>query len=220
MHLEESTCASQHVRQPFEPCPLCSYGSNDTHRSRCQRRSKCCLENSDEASEGPCIWYPNKKRATFLRSLRLPGESFAIDLAKHFTGSPKSARFWERYDNLMTQLLYLVASVASNGTSVSLNGSSLSSSLNPGVANGFTLLPSSHRSLPPRVRGTGMEASCSAVRCWTGAGDKIVGTSINCSTTCGSLRTAREGHEDEEIMGTSETCSATGRSRRRENSNA
>ena len=40
----------------------------------------------------------------------------------------------------MTQLLYLVPSVASNGTSVSLNASALSSSLNPGVVNGFTLL--------------------------------------------------------------------------------
>ena len=87
----------------------------------------------------------NKKRATFLRSLRLSGAGFATDPAS--TGSPKSVRSWKRYDNLMTQLLYLGAPVASNGTSVSLNASSLSSCLNPGVVNGFTLLPSSPRSL-------------------------------------------------------------------------
>ena len=63
-----------------------------------------------------------------------------------------------------------------------------------------------------------MEASCSAVRCWRTATDNKVGTSTNCSTTCGSLRTAREGHEDEEIMGTSITCSGTGKSKRRKKS--
>ena len=41
----------------------------------------------------------------------------------------------------------------------------------------------------------------------------IVGTSANCSTINGSDRAAREGQDDdEEIMGTSITCSATGKS--------
>ena len=44
--------------------------------------------------------------------------------------------------------------------------------------------------------------------CW-------IGTSTNGSAICGSRRTEREEHEDEEIMGTSLTCSATGRSKRR-----
>ena len=47
----------------------------------------------------------------------------------------------------------------------------------------------------------------------------IVGTSTNCSTINGSDRAAREGQDDdEEIMGTSITCSATGRSKRRKKS--
>ena len=47
----------------------------------------------------------------------------------------------------------------------------------------------------------------------------IVGTSTNCSTINGSDRAAREGQDDdEEIMGTSITCSATGKSKRRKNS--
>ena len=42
----------------------------------------------------------------------------------------------------------------------------------------------------------------------------IVGTSTNCSTINGSDRAAHEGQDDdEEIMGTSITCSATGKSR-------
>ena len=53
----------------------------------------------------------------------------------HFTGSPRSARSWARNDNL-------VASAASHGTSVSLKASSFSSTLKPGVVNGFVLLPS------------------------------------------------------------------------------
>ena len=47
----------------------------------------------------------------------------------------------------------------------------------------------------------------------------IVGTSTNCSTINGSDRAAREGQDDdEEIMGTLITCSATGKSKRRKNS--
>ena len=60
---------------------------------------------------------------------------------------PKSDRSRARYDNLMTQHLYIVASAASNGAWVSHNASSFSSSLNPGVVNGFALLPPSPKSL-------------------------------------------------------------------------
>ena len=60
---------------------------------------------------------------------------------------------------------------------------------------------------------------CSAVCCWSKEKDNTVGTSTNCSTNCGSGRAAREGQDDdEEIMGTSITCSATGRSKRRKKS--
>ena len=64
------------------------------------------------------------------------------------------------------------------------------------------------------------ELECTTVCCWSKAGEKTVGTSTNCSTTCVSRRTAREGHIDEEILGTLITCSATGRSMRRKNSSA
>ena len=102
--------------------------------------------NFHETSVGPCAWSPQKWSATILRSLTLPDVCFSIDLTT-LTGSPKSARSWRRYDKLMIQLLYLVTSIASNGTSISLNASSLSSSLNPVVVNVFILLPSRPRSL-------------------------------------------------------------------------
>ena len=48
----------------------------------------------------------------------------------------------------------------------------------------------------------------------------LVGTSINCSTTCGSRRTAREGHDDEgyfgyfdNLLGNRRTASITSSSR-------
>ena len=64
-----------------------------------------------------------------------------------------------------------------------------------------------------------MSTICSALRCGSEEWDTIVGTSTNCSTACGALSTAREGHDDEETLGTSITCSATGKSKRRKNSN-
>ena len=44
-------------------------------------------------------------------------------------------------------------------------------------------------------------------------GDSTVGTSTNCSADCGSGIGEREGHDEQEILGTSITCSAIGRSR-------
>ena len=63
-----------------------------------------------------------------------------------------------------------------------------------------------------------MATVCSAVCCWSKAGDNTVGISINCSTTHGLRRTVREGHDDEETLGTSITCSAIGKSMRRKES--
>ena len=52
-------------------------------------------------------------------------------------------------------------------------------------------------------------AICSAMR----KRDRTVGTSTNCSADCGSGTREREGHGEQEILGTSTTCSAIGRSR-------
>ena len=54
-----------------------------------------------------------------------------------------------------------------------------------------------------------MPTICSAMR----KGDRTVGTSTNCSADCGSGIREREGHGEQEILGTSITCSAIGRSR-------
>ena len=80
-----------------------------------------------------------------MRSLRRFSVGFDIDLAQHFTASPQSDRSSARYDNLMTQILYLVASAASKRR-LSLSQRKFFS-LNPGAANGFALLPSSPWSL-------------------------------------------------------------------------
>ena len=55
-----------------------------------------------------------------------------------------------------------------------------------------------------------MLTACSAVRCWSEAKDKMVGTSTNCSAICGSRRsrsTKRGWMMSFEIVGTSITCS-------------
>ena len=54
-----------------------------------------------------------------------------------------------------------------------------------------------------------MPTICSAMR----KGDRTVGTSTNCSADCGSGIREREGHGEQEILGTSITYSAIGRSR-------
>ena len=54
-----------------------------------------------------------------------------------------------------------------------------------------------------------MPMMCSAMR----KGDRTVGTSTNCSADCGSGTKKRDGHGEQEILGTSITCSAIGRSR-------
>ena len=61
---------------------------------------------------------------------------------------------------------------------------------------------------------------CSAIRKAMRVGDNTVGTSTNCYADCGSGTKKRDGHGEQEILGTAITCSATGRSRRRKNSNA
>ena len=53
-----------------------------------------------------------------------------------------------------------------------------------------------------------MPTICSAIR----KRDNTVGTSTNCSADCGSGIREREGHGEQEILGTSITCSAIGRS--------
>ena len=54
-----------------------------------------------------------------------------------------------------------------------------------------------------------MPTICSAIR----KGDNTVGTSTNLTAYCGSGIREREGHGEQEILGTSITCSAIGRSR-------
>ena len=54
-----------------------------------------------------------------------------------------------------------------------------------------------------------MSTICSAIR----IGDITFGTSTNCSADCSSGTREREGHGKQEILGTSITCSAIGRSR-------
>ena len=53
-----------------------------------------------------------------------------------------------------------------------------------------------------------LECQRSAPRC--AKGDRTVGTSTNCSADCGSGMRERNGHGEQEILGTSITCSATG----------
>ena len=52
-------------------------------------------------------------------------------------------------------------------------------------------------------------AICKAMR----VGDNTGGTFTNCSADCGSRTRERDGHGEQEILGTSITCSAIGKSR-------
>ena len=63
-----------------------------------------------------------------------------------------------------------------------------------------------------------MPTICSAIRKAMRVGERTVGTSTNCSADCGSGTRERDGHGEQEILGTSITCSATGRSKRRKKS--
>ena len=58
-----------------------------------------------------------------------------------------------------------------------------------------------------------MSTICSAIRRAVRVGVRTVGTSTNCSADCGSGIGEREGHGEQEIVGTSITCSAIGKSR-------
>ena len=58
-----------------------------------------------------------------------------------------------------------------------------------------------------------MPTICSAICKAMRVGDDTVGTSTICSADCGSGTRERDGHGEQEILGTSTTCSAIGRSR-------
>ena len=58
-----------------------------------------------------------------------------------------------------------------------------------------------------------MPTICSAICKAMRVGDNTVGTSTNFSADCGSGTRERDGHGEQEILGTSITCSAIGKSR-------
>ena len=143
----QSSCSLQVTRV------LHSVSANHLHHSR---SAPACRTTSSEIDVLRKRLSPQMKSQVFgpqqvaCNLLEIPETSrrwLCLDLATHFTGFPKCARSKAKYDNLMTKLLYLESAPKSNETSFSLNASSFSSTLKPGVVNGFALLLSSPKSL-------------------------------------------------------------------------
>ena len=131
-----------------------SMSSNHLYHSR---SAPTCQTTSSEIAIN-VRWNALRKRLpsqmkNHLRSLRLPDVAFVIDLTKHFTDSSKSTGSRTSYDNLITQLLYLVVSWESNEYLFSLNVCSFSSTLNPGgsTISSYFLPISSFRAQVPYV---------------------------------------------------------------------